>query len=103
MRAFEPVCSYLHMLTKRLQVLIDEERLARLRRESARQGAPVGELVRRAIDREYPPVGDAAARAEAAASLLAAELPPGPEPEWSVQKQELLDERGAGDVPRASG
>lgn len=85
----------MHMLTRRLQVLIDEERYERLKREAEAAGAPVGELVRRAIDREYPTGDDN--RGAAGARLL--ELPPpsgeGPEPDWEVQKREMLDGRGA--------
>lgn len=80
------------MLTKRLQVLLDAERYERLKRASQRQGAPIGELVRRAIDRQYPAEGEALSRAEAAQSLLASEAPPGTEPEWAEQKEALLDE-----------
>lgn len=80
------------MLTRRLQVLVDDSRYERLQRESERTGAPVGELVRRAIDREYPTGDDE--RAAAGRRLL--ELPPpggdGPEPDWEVQKAEMLNE-----------
>lgn len=79
------------MLTRRLQILIDSERYERLSAESRRRGAPVGELVRRAIDREYPPVADLT-RARAAEALLAHELPTDAEPEWSKQKERMLDE-----------
>lgn len=81
------------MLTRRLQVLIDEERYERLRREAAAAGAPVGELVRRAIDREYPAGVDD--RGAAGARLLALPPPPGeePEPDWELQKREMLDGR----------
>ena len=43
------------MLNRRLQILVEDERFDRLAEESKRIGAPVGELVRRAIDREFPP------------------------------------------------
>lgn len=46
------------MLNRRLQVLVDDERYERLTRESERVGAPVGELVRRAIDHEFSGIGD---------------------------------------------
>lgn len=83
----------MHMLNRRLQVLVDDERYDRLSRESERLGAPVGELVRRAIDREFPaPSPD---RAAAARALLSMPPPPGdgPEPDWEQQKREMLDER----------
>jgi hypothetical protein len=80
------------MLNRRLQVLVDDERFERLARESERIGAPVGELVRRAIDHEFPGVGDRAERERAGRELLA--IPPpgdGPEPDWEEQKQAMLD------------
>ena len=81
------------MLNRRLQVLVDDERYERLAQESERIGAPVGELVRRAIDREFPRAGRRAEREQAGRELLA--MPPptaeGPEPDWEDQKQEMLD------------
>ena len=78
------------MLRRRLQVLIDDERYDALQRESARSGAPVGELVRRAIDREYRIRPDR--RIEAADYLLGLPRSPGREPDWDDQKRRLLDE-----------
>lgn len=78
------------MLTKRLQVLLDDERLERLRRESRRVGAPIGELVRRAIDREYPPA--LPSREDAGARLLARAPGAGHEPDWDETKAAMLDE-----------
>lgn len=83
----------MHMLNRRLQVLVDDARFERLAEESRRSGAPVGELVRRAIDREFPGAGPEAERERAGRELLA--LPPpsgtGPEPGWEDQKREMLD------------
>lgn len=81
------------MLNRRLQVLVDDERFARLSRESERIGAPVGELVRRAIDHEFPGTGNDVERERAGRELLAMPPPPGeaPEPEWEDQKRDLLD------------
>jgi hypothetical protein len=76
----------MHMLNRRLQVLVDDERYERLARESARIGAPVGELVRRAIDHEFPGVGHQAERERAGRELLAIPPPPGED-----QKREMLD------------
>lgn len=81
------------MLNRRLQVLVDDERYERLTRESERIGAPVGELVRRAIDHEFPGGGDDAERERAGRELLAMPPPPGPEPDWEDQKREMLDAR----------
>ena len=81
------------MLNRRLQVLVDDERYERLARESDRIGAPVGELVRRAIDHEFPGVGADAERERAGRELLAMAPPPGegPEPDWEDQKREIRD------------
>jgi hypothetical protein len=81
------------MLNRRLQVLVDDERFERLVRESERIGAPVGELVRRAIDHEFPGKGRGAERERAGRELLEMSPPPGdgPEPDWEDQKRELLD------------
>lgn len=79
------------MLNRRLQVLVDDQRYERLIQESERTGAPVGELVRRAIDHEFELHGSD--RAAAARRLLALPPPPGdgPEPDWEEQKREMLD------------
>lgn len=82
------ICQGMDMLNRRLQVLIDDERHERLRREAERTGMPVGELVRRAIDRQYPPVADRRAAGE---YLLGLEAPAGPEPAWEVQKDMLAE------------
>jgi hypothetical protein len=83
----------MHMLNRRLQVLVDDERFDRLSEESRRTGAPVGALVRRAIDHEFPRVGHEAERERAGQELLAMPAPPGdgPEPDWEDQKREILD------------
>lgn len=78
------------VLNHRLQVLIDAERHERLRREAARTGAPVGAIVRDAIDAALPPGQDHDAVAAAAERLLAAE--PMPVGEWKDMKREMLDE-----------
>ncbi len=96
---YEQICSYtliyVHMLNRRLQVLVDEERYELLARESERAGAPIGELVRRAIDHEYSRQADDAERERAGQALLAMPTPQGPEPDWEVQKREMLDERAS--------
>lgn len=81
------------MLNRRLQVLVDEARYELLSRESERLGAPVGELVRRAIDHEFPRSGHRSERERAGRELLAMLPPPGegPEPDWEAQKREMLD------------
>lgn len=58
------------MLSRRLQVLIDDERFQRLEREAARRRVPVAVLVRDAIDAAYP--ATSAARRRAGDRVLAA-------------------------------
>lgn len=77
-------------LRHRLQVLVDDDRYSRLRRASEESGAPVGELVRRAIDREFPP--DSSDRAAAAAALLSLPAPRGREPDWATTKKKIREE-----------
>jgi hypothetical protein len=65
------------MLNHRLQVLIDDERYERLKRESATTGVPIGAIVRRAIDRELPVTADE--RSAAITRFLAADPIPVPD------------------------
>lgn len=78
------------MLTRRLQVLIDDDRLHRLERESARRKVSVSVLVRDAIDSAYPV--DTLVRRAAAQRILAAEPMEVPDP--ASLRGELDDLRG---------
>lgn len=44
----------MHMLTRRLQILLDEDRYARVSAEAERRGQPVAVIVREAIDAALP-------------------------------------------------
>jgi hypothetical protein len=90
-------------LTRRLQVLIDEPRYERLRRESERTGAPIGAIVRAAIDERVGSGIDLEARRAAAERILGAPRPAGREPDWEDQKEELLDEMYKVDEPPRTG
>lgn len=79
-------------LTRRVQILLDDERYRLLEREAERQGVPVAALIREAIDRSFAGGGDT--RAHAAAALLAAEAMP--VDDWSVMKERMLDELAGG-------
>jgi hypothetical protein len=79
-------------LTRRLQVLIDEDRYQRLRRESDRTGAPVGAIVRSAIDEKLGPAADREAMRAALDRILGAPRLAGREPDWEEQKERMLDE-----------
>lgn len=78
------------MLTRRLQVLIDEPRYRRLAAAARERRSSVGALVREAIDRTYPT--SSAAKREAGRALLAAERVPVPDP--AALKRELEEIRG---------
>ncbi len=76
------------MLTQRLQVLIDQERMTRLELLARERGASVGHLVREAIDLAFPSVP--APRRSAADRLLgrpALNLTG----DWDELKAELLE------------
>lgn len=73
-------------MTERLQVLIDRDRLERLKRQAEASGASVGSLVRDAIDRTYPAVP--ASRAQAIREIL--DLEPAPVPsDFETMKREI--------------
>ena len=74
-------------LTRRLQVLVDDERYERLERESERTGASIGALVRTAIDERYSSVWPSPE--EAGRGLLEAE--PMPVGDWEDMERELED------------
>jgi hypothetical protein len=78
------------MLTRRLQVLIDEERHIRLEAEAARREVPVAVLVREALDAAYPVT--VAQRRGAAERILDAE--PMPVPDVPGLRDELDELRG---------
>lgn len=78
------------MLTRRLQVLLDEERARRLEAEAARRGVAVAVLVREALDVAYP--GTDGERRAAADRVLAAA--PMPVPDVDELRGELSELRG---------
>lgn len=81
------------MLSHRLQVLIDDERLARLEAEADRRKVPVAVVVRDAIDAAYPT--DPSVRQAAAARILAAEPMSVPDPAGlRTELDELRGRRG---------
>jgi hypothetical protein len=75
------------VMTRRLQILLDEDRYARLAQRAGRRGASVATLVREAIDIAYPQ--DGLDRAAAASRVLAAD--PIPVTDWEVMKEDLDD------------
>jgi hypothetical protein len=73
-------------LSRRLQILMDEERAARLERLAAQRGTSVAALLREAVDIAFP---DSDARRRAAAGRRLLEAPPMPVPaDWQELKRE---------------
>ena len=78
-------------LTRRTQLLLDDELHRRLRETAAQRGISMGALIREAIDEKLSRLQDA--RAEAFARLLEAE--PMPVDDWPMMKREMLEDRYA--------
>ena len=78
------------MLTRRLQILVDDERYERLSRRAAAQGTSIATLVREAIDARYP--SDDGARRAAFEAIRDAEPMPVPLDPADLKK-EILDTR----------
>jgi hypothetical protein len=72
-------------LTRRLHILLDEDRYARLKRVARRRGASIATIVREAIDAAFPDEGPN--RSEAARRILDAE--PIPVSDWPLLKKEI--------------
>lgn len=72
-------------MSKRLQVLLDEARYARLEQQAARRGTSIATLVREAIDAAFPV--DGPDRTEAARRVL--DAAPIEVSDWSLMKAEL--------------
>ncbi|HXD53380.1 MAG TPA: CopG family transcriptional regulator [Solirubrobacteraceae bacterium] len=83
------------MLTRRTQLLLDDELHERLRRLAEERGISLGALIREAIDEKLAQ-GTRDARAEAAQRLLAAE--PMPVEDWSEMKRQMIEGRYAAPV-----
>jgi hypothetical protein len=83
----------MHMstLSRRTQLLLDDERHRRLEQEARSTGRSIGSLVREAIDLRFELEAQAQHRRTAATTLLAAPRPTDPEPDWADVERELLD------------
>lgn len=79
-------------LTRRTQLLLDDDLHRRLREIAAQRGISLGALIREAIDEKLSGVQDA--RATAIDKLLAAE--PMPVEDWPAMKKQMLEDRYAG-------
>jgi hypothetical protein len=67
------------MLSRRIQLLLDQERYERLASEAHARGVSVASLIRKAIDRTFPPQSQR--RAEAAKRILTAPTMRVPDPD----------------------
>jgi plasmid stability protein len=79
-------------LTRRTQLLLDDELHRRLRETAARRGISMGALIREAIDEKLSHVQDD--RAKAIDELLAAE--PMPVEDWPIMKRQMIEDMNAG-------
>jgi plasmid stability protein len=79
------------LLTRRTQLLLDDDLHRRLREIAAQRGISMGALIREAIDEKLSHVQDD--RARAIDKLLAAE--PMPVDDWPVMKKQMLEDRYA--------
>lgn len=78
-------------LSRRTQLLLDDDLHGRLRQIAAERGISLGALIREAIDEKLARVQDA--RATAIEELLSAE--PMPVDDWPIMKREMLEDRYA--------
>lgn len=76
-----------------MQILLDDDRHARLERIASKEGRTVAAIVREAIDAR---VGseDQARRSAAIRELLEEPMPAEHEPDWELSKNEMLDAAG---------
>jgi hypothetical protein len=87
----------MHMstLTRRTQLLLDEDRYTRLEQRAAESGRSVAAIIREAIDEKLADSAGSARRREAAQTLLRARAPEGErEPDWADVKNDLRDRAG---------
>jgi plasmid stability protein len=80
------------LLTRRTQLLLDDDLHRRLREIAAQRGISMGALIREAIDEKLSSVQDD--RAQAIDELLAAE--PMPVDDWPVMKRQMIEDMNAG-------
>ncbi|HVX19138.1 MAG TPA: hypothetical protein VHA73_13995 [Acidimicrobiales bacterium] len=81
------------MLDRRLQVLVDDDRWARLEQEAARRGVAIAVLVREAIDERFP--GNADERRAAIDTVLDAEPMDVPDPSDLRRELDSIRSRSA--------
>lgn len=80
------------LLTRRTQLLLDDDLHRRLRETAAQRGISMGALIREAIDEKLSRVQED--RAKAIDELLAAE--PMPVEDWPIMKRQMIEDMNAG-------
>lgn len=80
----------MHMLSRRVQLLLDDDRYERLATEAKARGVSIASLIRKAIDGAFPSGSER--RAKAIEEILSAPLVDLPPPD--ELKKELEDLRG---------
>jgi hypothetical protein len=80
------------LLTRRTQLLLDDELHRRLRETAAERGISMGALIREAIDEKLSSAQDA--RAQAIQELLDTE--PVPVEDWPIMKRQMIEDMNAG-------
>jgi predicted DNA-binding protein len=78
-------------LTRRTQLLLDDDLHRRLRETAEQRGISMGALIREAIDEKLSSVQDA--RAQAIQELLDAE--PMPVEDWPLMKRQMIEDMNA--------
>jgi len=78
-------------LTRRTQLLLDDELHRRLRETAAQQGVSMGALIREAVEEKLARTQDT--RAQAIQELLDAE--PMPVEDWPVMKRQMIEDMNA--------
>lgn len=82
-------------LTRRTQLLLDDDRYERLEARAAATGRSVAAIIREAIDDKLADPAGSARRREAAQALLHSRAPEGDrEPDWADVKSDLRDRAG---------
>jgi plasmid stability protein len=79
-------------LTRRTQLLLDDELHRRLRETAAQRGISMGALIREAIDEKLSQVQED--RVKAIDELLAVE--PMPVEDWPIMKRQMIEDMNAG-------
>jgi len=85
----------MRMLSRRTQLLLDDDRYAKLDRRARATGQSVAAVIREAIDDKLAADAEGPSQHEAGAWLLAQPLPTAPEPDWADAKREMLDDAGS--------